>query len=412
MGKEFSDTFAASVSVQSPVKAPAFRCSVVREAMLALLDDVKHASAPKASIPILGAVLLRGAGPRLEATCTTLFVSATSDADATYAEGAMCVDCKELHARVKAFPKKATIAIESNGRETTLRAGNVTARIRAFPVDDYPEVTHSEGLTEYDGSIDASTLGHLLETAGPCVSTDQTRPHLNSLLLECCGDIRTDIADVRRYVRAVATDGHRLVKVEADLSPMCSMFGPMLIALDAFPSLARLCKGKDGGHVSVHVTTEKDKQTLATFKRGTSLVTIKLVDAQFPAWVQVIPQSSEHVMTTGRRALLDALLSIAPSTSKRTGSIKLGFRALGLEITAENPDGGDASVNVAEASCQTMTGEGARIGVNVRYLVDALECLDCESVDVSFTGPLDPIMVTPEGRKGENVLSLVMPMRI
>jgi DNA polymerase-3 subunit beta len=224
---------------------------------------------------------------------------------------------------------------------------------------------------------------------------------LNSALFEWDGDI----------VRMVTTDGHRLSKMEVKVAGRQAS-ATMLIPLKAIHELRRLCEEvlseqKDGN------TNKEPAQLLITqsgssafFQGGGTTFSVKLVDAQFPPYSQVIPQNSDKKVRVPRAPFADALRAVSIAASERTGGVKLGIANGTMRITSESPESGDGFDEVPV----DYQGANITIGFNAKYFLDVLGSLDEEEVALGLSGELDPAVVRPASER--NFLAVVMPMRI
>jgi DNA polymerase-3 subunit beta len=133
---------------------------------------------------------------------------------------------------------------------------------------------------------------------------------------------------------------------------------------------------------------------------------VRLVDAQFPPYGQVIPQQSEKLVRVPRSPLAEALKAVSVAASERTGGVKLALTKGTLRISTESPESGEGFDEVPiEYAGADMT-----IGFNARYFLDVLAALDEDDVELGFGGELDPAVVKPVGPR--QFLAVVMPMRI
>ena len=138
---------------------------------------------------------------------------------------------------------------------------------------------------------------------------------------------------------------------------------------------------------------------------------MKLVDAQFPPYAQVIPQNSEKTVRCPRVPFADALRAVAIAASERTGGVKLAVNENTMRITSESPESGDGFDEVPVE----YGGAPLSIGFNAKYFLDVLASLDDEDVTLGLSGELDPAVLRPAGGKtsaDRNFLAVVMPMRI
>ena len=239
--------------------------------------------------------------------------------------------------------------------------------------------------------IEAAMLRDMIAKTLFSASTDETRYHLNGVMLESDG----------KRARMVSTDGHRLSKVDRDLPAGPKLAQGVIIPRKGLQEMQRILEGHEGtcelglhqGHVFVRV--------------GTLALSAKLIDAQFPPYEAVVPKEHDKTMILPRSALLDALRRISIMASDRTFGIKLHLSPDALEITSDNPDLGEAREQL-EADYK---GAELLIGFNARYLIDVITQIDDEEVKLELGGELDPGVIRPGSAKNE-YLGVIMPMRI
>jgi DNA polymerase-3 subunit beta len=186
----------------------------------------------------------------------------------------------------------------------------------------------------------------------------------------------------------------------------------MLIPLKAIQELRRLCddfvgeakEGKEGATKPQLQITQSGSS--AYFQGGGMTFAVRLVDAQFPPYGQVIPQQSEKIVRVPRAAFADALRAVSVAANERTGGVKLGFGSGTMRITTESPDSGEGFDEIPI----DYSGANLTIGFNAKYFLDVLGALDDEDVELGFGGELDPAVIRPASAL--SFLAVVMPMRI
>jgi DNA polymerase-3 subunit beta len=196
----------------------------------------------------------------------------------------------------------------------------------------------------------------------------------------------------------VSTDGHRLSKVERTIAN-----GPKLTAGIIIPKkgLVEIKKVLESGTTcklaikSPHLFLVQDEVALA----------VKLIDAQFPPYAQVIPKDHKKVITIDRVRLIDALRR-AQLMSSETRGVKVAATKEGVTITSDNPDLGE----VREELEADYSGEPIAVGFNPKYVVELLGQMASDQVTLELGGELDPGLVKPLA--GDDYLGVVMPMRI
>ena len=239
-------------------------------------------------------------------------------------------------------------------------------------------------------------MARLIAATHFSISTDETRLHLNSALFEWEGDA----------ARMVTTDGHRLSKMEVKAAGPKSALS-MLIPLKGVQELRRLCD-------EVAQTDEKAKLSLRQsgpnvfFSVGGFQFSVKLVDAQFPPYEQVIPETSTRALRAPRAAVCDALKAVRLAASDRTGGVKLSLGPGKLRFESESPESGEGFDEVDV----DYDGEEVTIGFNASYFLDAAGAIDSDEIVLGISGELDPAVVRPVGDASADYVAVVMPMRI
>jgi DNA polymerase-3 subunit beta len=364
------------------------RLTIQRSELLPALTRAASVADQKSTMPILGCVLLDGTGDDLRIAATNLqqAIECRLAVEVT-GRDAVAVGARTLLDRVKALPD-GEVTLETAKTGLVVKSGSRRFTVHTVPAEDYPALpTRPEAGSE----VRAGCLLSAIEGSGYAVSTDETRAHLNSLLLE--------FADIG--LRAVATDGHRLAVTEVSGGswPGWSVLVPKR-AVDALKRIAEECEVDDAIGLAV------DGYTMFASVPGCTY-SARLSESQFPPYKAVIPETSAAIITVDRKALLESVRAVAVSASQRTGGIKLTFDGDGrIVVETESPDTGDA---LDAIECDYM-GSKRTIGVSARYLAEALSSMTAEKVEIGTSGDLDPLLVTPDGDKSQ--VACVMPMKI
>ncbi len=356
----------------------------------------------KSTMPALSNVLLRGDVGLLVATSTDLYQSLIgSIACETDKAGSVAVSAHDLVERVKVLPD-GPVVMTANGNSLVLKSKGSARKftLRAMPGDDFPPVATAKQESPRL-SIEVDVLSSLIARTHFAISTDETRAHLNSALIEWDGDT----------VKMVSTDGHRLAlasrKVEGHHPP-----STMLVPLKGIQELRRICDEAYGapraaGETVPSLVIIQDGPS-AFFVHGSTTFGLKLVDAQFPPYAQVIPKTTAHTIRAPRVALADALKAVSVAASERTGSVKLALSKGMMRLSSESADSGDGSDEVA---CE-YAGPNHAIGFKASYLLDVLGAITCDEVDIGVSAELDPITLRTVDNDSADAIWVVMPMRI
>jgi DNA polymerase-3 subunit beta len=378
--------------------------TVAKKDLIKLVARMQGVVERKSTIPVLSNVLLSVEGPSvLRVAATDMYLALVGRLNVDVSKGgSVALPAKDLLERIRMMPDGAIHLASNDNATTTIRAVGSARRytIRSLPGDDFPPLpSPSEGAPSL--ALDVEVLQELVAKTHFSISGDETRAHLNSALFEWDGDV----------VRMVTTDGHRLSKMEIKVTGRQAS-ATMLIPLKAIQELRRLCDdfvseakeaGKDAPKPQIQITQSGSS---AYFQGAGMAFAVRLVDAQFPPYSQVIPQQSEKLIRVPRAAFADALRAVSVAASERTGGVKLSVSQGTMRISTESPDSGEGSDEVPI----DYAGAPMTIGFNARYFLDVLASLDDDEVELGFGGELDPAVLRPTGHR--QFLAVVMPMRI
>jgi DNA polymerase-3 subunit beta len=376
---------------------------VSKKDLVPVLERCQGVADRKSTMPVLGNVLLEVGGPnelRLAATDLILAVRGTVSARVEQG-GSVAVGARDLVERVRNMPDgEIGIATTANAA-TTLRAVGSARRftLQGIPGEEFPSLPQPEKDAK-SSTLQASVLATLIAGTHFSISNDETRPHLSSALFEWDGDA----------VRMVTTDGHRLSKVEVRVEGRHGT-GSMLIPLKGVNELRRLCDealGKHGGDSEPELKIVQAGPN-AFFELPGFQFSVKLVDAQFPPYQQVIPAEYAQHVKVPRLATADALNAVSVAASDRTGGVKLSLSKGKLRFESESPESGEGFDELSV----DYAGADLTVGFNARYFLDVLRAISDDEVEIGVGGELDPAVIRPAVPNPKNdYVAVIMPMRI
>lgn len=372
---------------------------IPKKELLRLVARCQGVADKKSAMPALANILLVAEGNSLRVAATDMYLSVSGQSAAEVVRpGTVAVPAKDLLERVKAMPEGPIQLTSKDGAQTMIKAVGSPRRytLHGIPGGDFPALPKpAEDAASLE--LPAELLGQLIGRTHFSISTDETRAHVNSALFEWSGD----------RVRMVTTDGHRLSKAEATATGT-SATATMLIPLKAISELRRLADEARAEKAGAMVTITQSGPN-AFFGIAGMVFSVKLVDAQFPPYQQVIPSVSERSVRAPRLAFADALRAVSLAASDRTGGVKLATSNGTLRITSESPESG----NGFDELTVDYTGPEITIGFNAKYFLDVLAAIDDEEIVLGISGELDPAVIRPATESSQqSYVAVVMPMRI
>ncbi len=375
--------------------------TILKKDFLRSLARTHSVADRKSSMPILSNILLSTDGPKtLRFSATDLYLSVSSTAVAEIkAGGTIAVAARTLFDIVKNLPEGEVSLQVVGNHGVEIRSGKVRFKIPGMPGQDFPSLPNP-GAAEF-ATLDAEEVGRLISLTHYSMSSDETRPHLAGALFEGDG----------KAVRMVTTDGHRLSKAEYKRGEGKKLLNfSMLVPAKGIGELRRLIdeakadRGKgDDKPATIDIATAGGS---AFFRREDVVLSVKLVDEQFPPYSKVIPSAQTRKVGIGRMLLTEALRRIALVASDKSGAVRFNVEPGTLRITSENPDVGEGTEELEV----DFAGEGIEIGFNARYVLDVLAAIVEDDVRLELGGQLDPGVIKPVGPT--DFVGVIMPMRI
>jgi DNA polymerase-3 subunit beta len=369
--------------------------SVNREEFLQGLSRVQNIVERKNTVPILSNVLIDGTGDKLKMLATDMEVGISGFIEASIkSQGSVTLSARKLFEIIKELPAESTIAVqvkEDNVSEIT--CGNSSFELKGLPADDYPSLpTYEDGnfLT-----LNAENFKDMIKKTIYAASTDETRYNLTGILFEM------EEEDGNGVLRLVATDGHRLAKVEKRAEGNIRPGESVVIPRKSLNEVRRLLE--EGSDEMVEVDFQKQH---GVFRKDSIVLTTRLIDMSFPNWKQVVPEEKAFVAEADRESMIHAIRRVSLLSSERSRAVKFAFSGGTVTIHINNPDLGTATETVPI----TYGGDDVEVTFNARYMLDALTSMNTETVELGLKDELSPCVVSQKGQ--EDYLSVIMPMRI
>lgn len=362
---------------------------VSREQLLPMLSRVVAVVERRQTLPILGNVLLRAEEGSLTMVGTDMEMEMRARCNAEVREcGEVTIPARKLGDICRTLAEGSEIRIKIGAERCVLTAGRGRYVLGTLPAADFP--TLESVVPEILFDLEEGVLKRILEKTAFAMAQQDVRYYLNGLLLEIEAG----------FVRAVATDGHRLACYEHPVDLDVSDARAVIIPFKTVNELRRqLVSGP--GVVRVEVG-----ERMIRFVMGDATASSKLVDGRYPEYGRVIPAGLLKVAVADRESLRRALARTAILSNEKFRGLRVSFEPGLLRLVAQNPEQEEA-VEEIELSYQ---GEVTAIGFNVAYLSDLLGAVDSSSVEVQFDDGNSSSLWRGVGGTGETYV--VMPMRL
>ncbi|HYZ34225.1 MAG TPA: DNA polymerase III subunit beta [Crenalkalicoccus sp.] len=374
------------------------KVTVERAILLKALAHVQSVVERRNTIPILANVLIAAEKDALRLTATDMEIAVVEEVAGVQVDrqGRTTAPAATLFEIVRKLPEGARIMLEQGGGDAplSLRAGRFQTSLAVLPVDDFPSMT--EGKLPHRFALPAGQLRELVDRTRFAISTEETRYYLNGIYLHATE------GEAGRVLRAVATDGHRLARVE---QPLPEGAGGMPGVIVPRKTVAELRKLAEETQDEIRVALSDTK---IRFDIGPVQLTSKLIDGTFPEYERVIPRGNDKVLRVQKKEFAEAVGRVAAISSERSRPVKLSLDRNRLLLSAASPEQGQAQEELDE---EVVRYEAAplEIGFQARYLNDITDQI-AEQVEFRFADGSAPTVVTDAAKP--EALYVLMPMRV
>jgi len=370
---------------------------VDRATLLKALAHVQSVVERRNTIPILANVMIAVRDGKLTLTATDMEIAIVEDVAADSARNGACTaPAATLYDIVRKLPDGALVELDCPGGDAplALRAGRYSTSLVVLPTDDFPSMT--AGTLPHKFVLPAQTLRSLIDRTRFAISTEETRYYLNGI------HIHQTESEGAKVLRAVATDGHRLARVEEPLPEGAGSMPGVIVPRKTVGELRKLLDEVQG-EVEVALS-----DTRIQFHVGTVTLTSKLIDGTFPEYERVIPRDNDKVLRVGRQDFAEAVARVAAISSERSRPVKMSLARDLLVLSASSPEQGTASEELDGDRVKYEAGP-LEIGFQARYLNDITDQIT-DVVEFRFSDGAAPTVVLDS--KDNSALYVLMPMRV
>jgi len=366
-----------------------------RSALLKAIAHVQSVVEKRGTIPILANIKLEAANNQLCLTATDMDIAIVEYAPATIGEaGNTTVSAQMFYEIVKKLQEGSQVELikAADATKLVIKSGTSKFSLATLPVDEFPVMT--AGDFSHSFTITASECKALIDKTSFAVANDGNRYYLGGIYLHAADNQGMGV------LRTVATDGHRLARVEVALPAGAAGMTGALIPRKTIGEIRRLSE-EGATHVEISVSENKIKIVF-----GTAILISKLVDATYPDYERVIPTANDKIMEVDVNAFKKAVERVSIVSAEKTRGIQLSFVQGKLTLSADSQEFGAATEEVEI----NYAAEQIDIGFNSRYLLELLAQIEGETVQFIFADGSSPALVRDTADVGS--LYVLMPMRV
>lgn len=361
------------------------------------LSEVSKAISTKAVIPILSGIKITAdqSGITLIASNSNIFIkkfipSSIDDEQITtiLKVGTIVVPAKYFIEIIKKMP--SDIVIKSKNEQTiTIQSGEITLNLNGFPANEFPNVPQIDDHAEIQ--LETKQLIDAFKQTVFAVAKNESRPVLTGVHIEL---------DHNKLICA-ATDSHRLAIRETLIST--NMKANCIVPSATINELLKLMNS-NLEFVSIYLS---ESHIIFTF--GTTTLYSRLIEGKYPNISTLIPNEFQTVINIDRQRMLQGIDRSSLLASEWANN------NVNLEIVNESTiqiSSNASQIGKISETQQIDVIQGKKqlnISFDGRFMLDALRAIKEETVTLSFSGSMRPILI--EAGTQSAAIHLISPVR-
>lgn len=366
---------------------------IEKETIVDALTKIQGITGKKTNLPITSNVLILVEKPNFSIKATDLEVAFSASYKAeVFENGSTAVPSKKLYEITKAFPSDIIAVKEIDNKWIKIENEKVEYSLVGMEPVDFPTLPSIEGIGFFKLEVDV--LRNMINKTIYSVLGDEGRAQLSGIFFE--GIKKEDV----RMIRMVSTDGHRLSKIDHVVDKEgFSLDGGFIVPKTGIIEILKILDS--GGIVEVGI---RDNNLIV--KRKDEIITIRLIEGEFPNYEMVIPKQGENQIRLKKEDFTMMLRRMSILSSDKYAGIRLRISSGQIEASTTNPEVGESK----ETLTVSYEGKSLDMAFNPRYFIETLNSMDSDEVVVRFKDEENPCTI--EGPSDPGFLSVIMPMRV
>jgi DNA polymerase-3 subunit beta len=360
--------------------------SLVLQELSILQGVVEH----RTTIPILSSILTEAADNSLRMVATDLDMTIMTQCPATIEGGGrLTLESRVFQNLVRNLPEEE-FTLSQDGDAVEIASGRFKSRMAVADAAEYPTIPEVPTPGEYSLPLDLFQL--MLDRVAFAITKDDPKFQLNGALVKL----------VPGELEIAATDGHRLAVVRANASEGEPPFEQQLFPRKLLAEFARFSDEE--------VKLSSSDNHLGFWMGDRTLVS-RIVELRFPQYERVIVRDNPHRARVDRKELLASLRRVSLMAHEKARGVRFRLDPAGeMTLVSIGYDRGSAE----ETLSISYQGEALEMALNAGYVMDALQVLECPTVELQLKDANTQTVLVPvdDDTRLEEYIYVLMPMRL
>ena len=362
--------------------------SVERAALLDAVSKLQRVVGSKTSMPVLEGILISAEQGKVTLISYNLEMGMKKEIYAKCdEEGDIVINARLLSDILRRMNGLQVEIKADNKLNCNIKSGEATFDIMGMAATDFPEMPSVNDKNKI--SIDGKVLSEMVKgTVFAAAQTEGARPILTGL----------NMSVTNGELQLVAIDGYRLaikkqkVDIENDIS--------FTLSARAIGEVVRLID-ENTENVEINVGDR-----LISFSIDGYVFICRLYEGEFVNYRKTLPEGFKQTAVINTREFINTIERVSLLISESFSTpVRCYFNELNAVFTCATSIG-----RATETFNTKIQGESFEIGLNSRYLLDALRVIDDENIKLFFNGPNAGVVISP--LEGDSFTYMIMPMRL
>ena len=362
--------------------------TVERASLLEAVSKLQRVVGAKTSMPILEGILLSAEQGKLTLIAYNLEMGMKKEIYAKCDKDGDIVINARLLADILRRMNGVQVEIETDEKlNCHIKSGDATFDIMGMAATDFPEMPSvAENNTV---SIKSDIMSHMIKTTiFAAAVTEGVKPILTGINFSVENSI----------LQLVGIDGYRLAVRKEKVENVKDI--EFTVSNKAVAEVLKLID-EETENVEINVGNR-----LISFNiNGYSFIS-RLLEGEFVNYKKTIPEGYKQRVVVNTRDLINTIERVSLLISESFSTpVRCYFNELNVVFTCATTVG-----RATETFNTKLEGESFEIGINSRYLLDALRAIETEQIQILFNGPNAGILILPT--EEDNFKYMIMPMRL
>lgn len=370
------------------------RFNITKSELSSSLALVNSVTERKNTIPILKNVKLEIADQKLHLSATDMDILSESKIIAPESsKGKTTVPAQLFHDIVKKIPddKNISIILEDDGSSIKIQYDKSKFLIPCLDTSEFPILGDEDMDIEFE--MPAAELAKLIDKTKFAMAADETRHYINGIFLHSKNE------NGKIYIKAAATDAHRLAVASTELSTLKDEISGIIIPKKTVHEIRKTIENAE----DVKILISRTKIKIIS---GENILISKVVDADFPEYNRIIPTDNNKIANINKKEFFEAIDRVSTIiANKDHRSLKISLEKNKLTLFAKANDGSFAD----EELDISYDGDDLEISFNPQYLLEILNNIKSDKITLKLKNDSTPALIMAED---DSDIYVILPIRL